>query len=313
MTPRRPLLAVLGGLLLAGCPIGNDRYPKPADLTPAWKIDRLRVLAIRAEPPEVRPGETATFEALVLDPEGDAAATAWLACPPEDDDGVGFGCGLDGSIDFSAPDPSGFADAGVIGFEPFLQPEYTATEDDLAGVAEDERSEGTYVLVQIAVLPPSVLQGEGEADPDVGGQGGFDFNEVEVAYKRLIVSEAPTPNANPAIDAFTVDGQVVPEQTTILVDPGRDYEIGMNLLDGTVETYQFVTDDGDIEERTEEPYVTWYTDGGEMRESATLFPFLDATWRAPEADADITEGTWWGVVRDRRGGMTWVSRRWRLR
>jgi hypothetical protein len=299
-------------LLLTACPIGNNRFPKPVDLTPGWLVDKLRVLAIRADPPEIRPGETATFEALVIDPDGTAGATIWIACPPEDDDGVGFGCGLDGEFDFTEATPDELAEAGFIGFEPVLQPRFLAPPDTLDGLDEREAAEGVYVLVQVATLPQDVLDGGFEDG------GAFDFNEVEVAYKRVIVSDAPTPNNNPEVAGWFVEGVEVPAGTTVEFDRGQEYEIGIQLQDGSVEVYQYLNPDGDLEERTEEPYLKWYTTGGNMVEDATLFPFLEATWRSPEDDVEgeapePTEGTFWAVVRDRRGGFAWSELSWKLR
>src|SRR5262245_5237491 len=71
---RLALLAVL----LVGC--GND-------LPAASFIDKLRVLSVVAEPPEIMPGETSTLSMLAVEPEvaGDAGtpqplSAIWLAC-----------------------------------------------------------------------------------------------------------------------------------------------------------------------------------------------------------------------------------------
>ncbi len=309
--PRSPRLALIALLAatVSGCPIGNDRFPKPAELSPAWRIDGLRVLAVRAEPPEARPGERVTFEALITDPDAVSGGAVWIACPPGDDDGVGFGCGLEGDLDFA-----GGASEGIIGFQPGLDPSYTPPADLLDSLDEEDRDEGVYQLIQLAVLPQALID-EGFGDGGFGGD--LDFNEVEVAYKRLVVSEAATPNHNPEIGGFSVDGWTVADGAVIEVDPGERYEIGLSLPASSIERYVFERDDGTIEYRREEPYVTWYTDQGTMRESATLFPFLDATWEAPSQEAvdedGVTGGTWWAVVRDRRGGMTWIARPWRIR
>ena len=54
---------LLASLALAGCSI---------DLPPASRIDKLRLLAVRAEPPEVSPGQTSTFDTLVAFPPVDS-------------------------------------------------------------------------------------------------------------------------------------------------------------------------------------------------------------------------------------------------
>ncbi|HMV65314.1 MAG TPA: hypothetical protein PKA64_00595 [Myxococcota bacterium] len=314
--------AVLLALLSAGCPIGNNKYPKPRDLDPVWRIDKLRVLAIRAEPPEIRPGDTARFQALITDPDAQASAVVWIACPPDPDDpgGIGFGCALDAIGDPSSMTPDELAEAGFIGFEPLFPPVYTAPDDLLDELDPDEAAEGVYVLIQVAALPAEALQQDTDAaDTDAA----IDFNQVEVAYKRLVVSAALTPNHNPDLLGFTVDGFPLADDAVLEIDPGETYEIGALLAPGSVEVYDYVGTSGLPEERVEEPYVRWYTDGGSMLEEATLYPYLQASWQAPADELDKdgalvtaaapTSGTIWAVVRDRRGGMGWASLRWRLR
>ena len=65
--------------------------------------------------------------------------------------------------------------------------------------------------------------------------------------------------------------------------------------------------------RTEEPYVSWLSTGGTVSNQYGLYgrfgddPLLEGRWIAPE-EAD--EGTWYGIVRDRRGGTTWSEVEW---
>lgn len=300
------LLAPVLWLPLAGCPIGNDRYLRPIDLDPSWRIDRLRVLAVQAEPPEARPGEEVRFNVLLVDPQEQAGGVLWIACPPERASGSGFGCGLSGDLDFA----SDGASEGIIGFQPGLNPRYTPPDTILDELDENERYEGVYQLIQVAAIPQRLLD-DGFGEGDFGGD--IDFGEVAVAYKRLVVSEAITPNRNPEIAGFSVDGWVVPPDTVVEVDPEERYDIGVFLPESSLERYIFVRSDGTLEYRREEPFVSWYADGGTIQRSDSLFPFLDTPWRAPPADAEITEGSWWAVVRDRRGGMAWTQVRWRLR
>lgn len=289
--------------LLCACPIGNDKFTKPGDLSPEWLVDRARILAIRANPPEVLPTEAATFEALIVgtDPE-DPPVTVWIACPPEDDGGIGFGCGLDAEADFSNLDPTSLDKLGVIGFEPGFAPRYGAPADLLDGV--EDPLEGVYVLVQAAVLPSSVLS----ADDDAA----FDFNEVEVAYKRLRVSSSTSPNANPELDGYQLDGITLPPQGgPVLLDGGEIYRLGAIYGTGAVEVYAYINPQGETEDRVEEPYLRWYTDGGELLQDATLYPNAEVDWIAPEESG--ASGTWWTVIRDRRGGISWIEQTWQVR
>ena len=308
MTTHHGLLALL---LLAGCPIGNNKYPKPSDLSPAWRIDKPRVLAVVADPPEIRPGETARFRALITDPNGEIGSTAWIACPA-DGGGIGFGCTIDPTFDFANASLEALAEAGFIGFEPFLPPSYTAPTDLLDGLDARAASEGVYVTVTVAALPKD-LDPDAIVATDSALLGGLDVSSIPVAYKRLVVSDAPSPNHNPEVLTVTVDGTPLPAGTTLEVDAGETYEIGLVLTDDSVEAYLYLGPDGVWQQRIEQPYAHWYTTAGSMLEEITLDPYLQADWAAPAPDEGVTSGTVWAVVRDRRGGMGWVEVPWRLR
>ena len=76
---RAPLViaaAVVLSLALPGC---------AEEFTPASTVDKLRVLGIRSEPAELRPGETSTLSALVLDPSrpGKRNTLVWFSCDPD--------------------------------------------------------------------------------------------------------------------------------------------------------------------------------------------------------------------------------------
>lgn len=288
-------------LLLTGCVIGSNGSPRPSDLEPGWLVDRPRVLAIRADPPEARPGDRVTFSALIPQPGvADPYAVVWLACPPADDGGIGFGCTLPTDLDLESATPEDLAALGLIGFEPGLPPAYDVPADALDGLPEAERAEGLYTLVQVAALPPEYL------DPD-SAPAEVDFGDVEAAYKRLVVSEAATPNQNPEIRVFTVDGLQLPAGAVLHVDAGQSYELGVQVAAESIETYTFVNSLGEVEERTEEPYLAWFATGGALLEAVTLFPYVEATWTAPAAGES---GTVWAVMRDRRGGMSWIAQDW---
>jgi hypothetical protein len=57
-------------------------------------VDKLRILAVRADRPEVAPDERAVLSALVMDPKGGGRALTWtwLACDPALEDFYGSPC-----------------------------------------------------------------------------------------------------------------------------------------------------------------------------------------------------------------------------
>jgi hypothetical protein len=84
-----PLLRVLAGCALAGVAGCGGELPSPS------LVEDLRVLAVRADPPEVlvdrvdgqatQPGPV-SFQALVVDPRGQSMVYQWRFCPVESDE-----------------------------------------------------------------------------------------------------------------------------------------------------------------------------------------------------------------------------------
>jgi hypothetical protein len=288
-------------LLLAlgqACVIGGNGVPKPSDLTPSWLIESPLVIGIQADPAEIRPGETALFSSLIAQPDGSPErVNVWFACPVEGD-GVGLGCEFETSDDASTEDLTDLAAQGFIGVEPGLPPQYTAPVDLLDTLEEDERPEGVYVLAQLTSMLPEQFE-----DSDA-----FEPADMLIAYKRLVVSEALTPNLNPQLERFTVDGEEISVDTPASVKPGVLVELAVELPESSIEDYTFLNSDGEVEDRVEEPYVTWYTTGGMMPGNVSLYPYTQADWTSP--DEVGATGRWYAVARDRRGGMTWLIRDW---
>ena len=56
----------------------------------SWQIDRMRILAIAAEPAEPKPGDTVHFQSLIVSPNKPVECSAWLGCSG-DAGACGFG------------------------------------------------------------------------------------------------------------------------------------------------------------------------------------------------------------------------------
>ncbi|MBW1877119.1 MAG: hypothetical protein JRI25_19220 [Deltaproteobacteria bacterium] len=297
----RALSAAALAALVSGCVINGDKYKRPRDLEDGYEVNRLRLLAIRPEPPEAVPGEMVTFEVLIADPDEVVETVIWLACPLTASGD--FGCNVDLDALGDDPTPEDLAAAGVIGIEPLFPPQYVPDEALLEGLDDTEVQEGVSVIIQILAFPAA------EQDAEE-----IDFGEVAVGFKRLLVSEAITPNRNPEVAEFLVGGAVIPEDAIVAVEPGLEYTLGVRLEADSVESYQYLNSEGTIEDRVEQPYVTWYAAGGHVSEPWGLYgrfgddPLLEGRWIAPENVG--AQGTWYGVVRDRRGGMAWVVQDW---
>ncbi len=281
------------------CVLAAACYEQP-ELSESWQLDRLRVLGVRAEPAEPQPGEDVSFEALVWSPDGAEVPTIWFACLPESADE--FGCEIDPALAASLEglDPETMTDeelaalfaqlveAGLIGATPYLQPSWTAPADALDGLDEIAAKEGVSALVTLQAVP----------------EGAEDEDDVELAYKRVPISLADTPNHNPEFELWTVSGEDIASGGGVSLSAGETVSVTAGLLDGSVEDYDYTAEDGSIETRTEEPYFTWYATGGEFENTTSLWPTDTVSWTAP-AEAGTYELI--VTVRDRRGGMAWAT------
>lgn len=283
-------------LLLLGC--------QSIDLAQEWELDRLRLLAVRAEPAEPRPGDTVTFTSLGYAPGGAAYSAIWFACVAGSEMGCSFDPALlDGFDDLESMTPEEQAElfaalqaAGLIGVEPGFAPAWTVPEDALAGLTDEEALEGTSATVQVT-LTTSNSVGDGPVE-----------GESELVLRRVPVSLAPTPNTNPDIGTFEVQGNGLAAGTRLTADAGREYEIVATLA-GELEEYAYVTTEGVAETRTEELEWRWYTDKGTLGAPLSVTvddetPTSDTVLWTPDASGT---GVLHAVVLDGRGGMGWWS------
>ena len=270
-------------------------------LSESWRVDRLRILGVAAEPAEPRPGETVRFRSLVVAPDDQVGAVIWLACVNGDDSSNG--CAADTSLFsdvmadgvVSADEQAALAAAGLIGVEPFLPPTWTIPTDALDALPDEARAEGFAAFVNVTAVP-------GSADPALASE--IDPDEVELAFKRLPISENPQPNQNPDLVRVEIEGRAVEDGGTYEVAAGATVEITPMLGEGSVEDYPYLTSAGVTETRSEAPWIEWYTEGGEFSQTTSLYPELAREWTAPTEAGSVRL---WMVVRDRRGGMDWMT------
>lgn len=274
-------------LLLLGC--------APSDMAEEWQLDRLRLLAIRAEPAEPQPGDTVTFTSLAYVPGDVPWSAIWLACVAGSDSGCEFDASVLeqlGDLETMTPEEQAAAlaalqEAGFIGFEPLLAPVWSVPEDALDGLTDDEALEGISGTVQVTLTTET---------------------ETELVLKQVPVSRAATPNHNPDIGTFTVDEVAIGAGAALTLTAGQSYDLSATLAEGALETYTYRTSEGVDEERTEETSWRWYTDNGALAYDG--FSFTDDT---PEEDSLVWTpesegaGVLHAVVLDGRGGMGWWS------
>lgn len=260
------------------------------ELSQSYEIDRVRILGVAAEPAEPRPGETVSLTSLVVSPVEPLLGTLYMICDATET--TDFGCTFDPALmsDPASMDPDALAEAGVVGFDPYYPPTWTVPEDYLDGLTDAEKQEGVNATVNLVAIPD-----EEELDED---------SDLEIAFKRIPVSEATTPNHNPVVSGLRIAGADVANGATVELDADQTYEIEVVLAEGSVEDYSFVTTDGTTETRTEEPYLLYYLQEGHFDQTSTLYPYTSVQYTTPAEPAFASAGLWF-VVRDRRGGMAW--------
>ncbi|MDB4968659.1 MAG: putative lipoprotein [Myxococcales bacterium] len=318
---------------LAGC---------SSDLPAASFIDKLRVLAVRAEPPEVAPGEWTALDLLAVEPrvqqlDGGAArplSAVWLACTLPSGTltvspcGVGGGLGTSGSTTLAPPSCDDAPGAPLCVISTNLKTAYLANPGLLGDAASAE------LLITVAV-----------ADTDAGAIGCLldiannegrptDPDHCVVALKRLQMSapdrRTSAPNHNPTLATFTA-ASPAGNYTADLLDgngvftlaAGKDlasWEIAANRAADAAERKA----DGTYEALT----VSWFTSAGHLDGGRSLYlppgcndpaacaaelpeEGASTTWFAPTpAEAATTteaggEIDFYAVIRDDRGGVGW--------
>ena len=301
MSSKVSFLVALSAISLTGC--------DSLGLSQPFVVDRLRVLGVAAEPAEPRPGDVVTFTSLVVSPQSPVGLTTWFACgdlsscTPDPE----LLAGLTGDPAAMTPEElaAAFAalqEAGMIGVEPYLSPTWTVPTDYLDALPEADKLEGLPAVVLVSAIPTV----EGDTATLATEQA-----DIEVAYKRVPVSLATTPNHNPAIAELSVDGVVIAPGAIVTLVAGQTYAIDLALSTDSIEEYRFINKDGAEETRTEEPYFSWYLQHGAFDQSNTLWPYTEIEY-TPEKDEAAAEQSLWVVVRDRRGGMTWAEQRIRV-
>ncbi|MCK6523042.1 hypothetical protein L6R49_16565 [Myxococcota bacterium] len=254
-------------------------------LSPSWFIDRTRLLAVRSDPAEPRPGDLVTLSSLAVDPAQDLLIV-WTGCVLESSSS--YGC--------DTTDPEAIS---LLGVEPLLPPSLQVPADLLDDLPAEDRAEGkNYILTLSALAGDTDLSAIDELSED---------DLLELGIKRLPVAEGATPNHNPDISHLLIDGELeVMPGGVLTVQRGQTYSIAPVLSPESVEEYSYINSDGVTETRTEEPYFTFYATDGDYPVNFSLYPLSAVDWTAPVDPLSDTL-TIWSVVRDRRGGMGWFT------
>lgn len=276
------------------------------DFESASIITGPRVLAVIAEPPEIHPGETLELSILIAGVEDPSETEiTWRACGSFD----GFGGGGGAQYGDEPPDEGcgGTSLAFDLGEGPTAQLPGALTTDlfdnleviamtigtDLPeGIIEQIRSS-----VGIAFLIEATVRTEGK---------------LVRATKRVLISENPKPHTNPPPPHFMFGEQAIiadPERPLSCVredgEPvtaraGESVEL-MPEEESWLETYDIINARGELKEREERAFYSWYATAGSLDSGTTKSPLRNNVWETPAIAGDYPL---WLIVRDGHGGTS---------
>jgi len=294
------------------------------DYEPFNELSKLRVLAIRAEPPDLLPGEGTEISALVYEPDGDDLEYRWSWCPVAAGAATGFECVVDEQDlrDMAAglfPGAEALVPSLDLGREPTAAFQHSIPPAILQGMCDAILSSGAPSFVtlpdceeELVVTVRLVVSGGGESVTAV----------KELALKMSADAEV---NSNPAIGAVVASpagggGEVVLEEgSAVDLEAGAELELAVAVPREAAEEYtpEPTEEEPDPQPTTESLFMSWFvTDGSTLFGRTT---YLDGeigldelgsnTWTLPDAeDAPEGEAALFLVLQDERGGVAWTSR-----
>ncbi|HWF85651.1 MAG TPA: hypothetical protein VG222_12420 [Vicinamibacterales bacterium] len=269
-----------------------------SSLDPVTYVNGLRVLAIKAEPPEVPAGATATVTALAIDTDGDPITMAWSQCldPPLSSSAINPDCTTMSGADYLIPFGAGLS---VMTTMPMVNP-FMLGRPDTSG--------GLY-------LP---LIGRASAGP----------TSLTATYLLRLNLGLPA-NNNPVVagvfqvlggtDGGTTDVVPVDDAHPLVAHAGDQITLRVTFMPGSAESYSIydgnpaTTPPRDV---TETLSASWFSTAGTFEGAASgadvpdTILHLDQARNGPKVHLPASGGTidLWVVGRDERGGTDYLHR-----
>jgi len=290
----------------------------------AWSpesiIEDLRVIGMQADPAELKPGESASLSALILDPSrpGQKNTVLWIGCDPDP-----FNLGRSACSDPAVlQNPASLVSGGklpngvhFIGLdnaatyatsaELFSQlaatdtRRQTGTVGQVLAIAIAQETTGVPTMEEAAALFDKVAKKEVKA---------------VITLFRIKVSESATRNTNPVISAFLFDGKPVKPNLPAMISAAGKREVLLEAPEGSFEPYVETTPTA-MEEKVERLTSAWYSTSGRFNNlRVALRSEVKAIFTAPgdpgfplDKVPENRSGTFFVVMRDTRGGQTWTQ------
>ncbi len=287
--------ALLGGLAFASC--------KPDLSQGDWLVTSTRVLAVKSEPAEAKPGTPLTFTALIANPleSSDASTIAWQFCiapkPPTEDNVVSTAC-----LDAASLVDAG-SGASIVAATPSNGCSLFGPSTPPGGVRpRDPDGTGGYYQPLRVDVPGAVPAFHLERILCDLGDASFD-----IAYE---FGNEYIPNTNPHLLPInaTMAGQTV-ALDRVPLGARIDLEVSWPVADSESYAYYDLASQTIITKR-ESMRAAWYVTGGRLDTESTgryendLATVTSNVWMAPSASGIAKL---WVVLRDSRGGVDYAA------
>ena len=261
-------------------------------------VDRPRVLAIMAQPPEVTPGASVTLTSLLAGPGGPLTTSpAWSLCtaptPPTEDASVADGCLADAIIDLgtaaaiTATIPSEACrtfgpDVVAAGFRP-------RAPDATGGYYQPIRSDAPSFELALGFVRITCNLANASGD-------------LAERYKTTYVA-----NTNPSLTGLAIDGVRIDPARPANVTADHDVTLTTGWPAEAAESFLYFDPDAmELVTRREAMRVSWFATEGDLTVDASAIAADDpalvvsTTWHTPNQPGPA----WiWLVLRDSRGGI----------
>jgi hypothetical protein len=278
------------------------------DFAPYSRLDRLRVLAIRANPPTPVPGDLCRMEALAFAPAAAPIAYRWSFCPVLARANEDYACPLTQAETVEVFGASPPFDLGTARTAEFTNP-----------FALDRLGALCAAGVHTAQFDEAVNCGQGYPVSlvlDVSTDG----DSLRAAFTVYLPTSADAAiNANPTVLDLALDGQILAEEPTPVPLPaGRVADLAVALSDDSAEMRPIPPSESGSGLRRERLRLSWFADLGSLDQDRTVYLDGETTlqqatsnrWTPPPQEALTAQalGTFAVVVRDDRGGVGWLTR-----
>lgn len=296
------------------------------DVAPASYVDKFRILSVTATPPDIKPDETTVLRALAVDPSrpGKPSTLIWLACDPDPLDLRRSSCSDVSTLSdpgaFTPPEGGDLSNTelppGVraIGFGPFAAYRAPAETFNQLDAADPRRIQGAVAQVLViaiaAELPPNPNQEQRDAlfakvrSKEIASQ---------LVIFRIRVTEDPQRNSNPVLSELKVEDEALPEGATVRLRKDRDTKLELVAAEDQFEEYDQETPSG-LEHKREQLIAALYsTTGRFLYERLEVGSGTEEAFQAPDGEKNnpVPEdgrGVMWVVLRDTRGGQSFIER-----